>query len=137
MPGTTVYLEASKRTQDLLNIKWMLRSAGYAIGSTWHEEQPGSLAPREHWNRDVEQLQFCDGLVVICPAEDASAAELALMAGFALARGLQVTWIGAPLRSLAGFKAVEQFNTVEDYRKQAPQQKMYSRPVFEVERFAA
>jgi hypothetical protein len=37
MPGNTIYLEAPELTQDLLNIKWALRSPGYAIGSTWHE----------------------------------------------------------------------------------------------------
>ena len=40
MRRTTVYLEVSARTQDLLNIKWTLLPSGYFIGSTWHENQP-------------------------------------------------------------------------------------------------
>lgn len=73
MPKNTVYLEAPERTQDLLNLKWTLRSAGYTIGSTWHEgEAITSLLPfRDHWNAtSVGQLQICDSLVVICTAED-------------------------------------------------------------------
>lgn len=42
MPRNTVYLEAPERTQDLLNIKWALRSAAYAIGSTWHDDNAGA-----------------------------------------------------------------------------------------------
>ncbi len=60
MPGNAVYLEAPERTKDLLNIKWTLRSAGYAIGSSWHEGEVNmlSLAFQDHWNaRGVEQLQ--------------------------------------------------------------------------------
>jgi hypothetical protein len=69
MPGNAVYLEAPERTQDLLNRKWTLRSAGYAIGSSWHEGEVNTspLAFQDHWNaRGVEQLQVCDSLVVVC-----------------------------------------------------------------------
>jgi hypothetical protein len=64
-----VYLEAPKRTQDLLNIKSALRSAGYSIGSSWHDAEAGAphLGSEHHWNaKSVEQLQVCDSLVVIC-----------------------------------------------------------------------
>lgn len=61
MPRNTVYLEAPDLSQDLLNIKWALRSVGYAIGSTWHEDKAGTSASRyaDHWNaRGMEQLRF-------------------------------------------------------------------------------
>lgn len=125
MPRNTVYLEAPDRTQDLLNIKWTLQSAGYTIGSTWHEAKVNTppAALQDHWNATaVEQLQFCDSLVVICRNIDRTASELAMMAGFALARGLRVIWIGPPVRGLADFRAVQQFNTAEDFRKQILQQ---------------
>ncbi len=40
MQRNAVYLEAPELTQDLLNIKWALRSAGYTIASTWHDTRP-------------------------------------------------------------------------------------------------
>jgi hypothetical protein len=92
-------LEAPDCTQDLLNIKWALRSTGCSIGSTWHEGDLSTslLAFEDHWNaRGVEQMQSCDSLVVICGQDDTAALELGMMAGFALARGLRVIWIGPP-----------------------------------------
>jgi hypothetical protein len=52
MSKHTVYLEAPKRTQDLLNVKWALRSAGYSIGSGWHDAEAGvpNLGSEHHWN---------------------------------------------------------------------------------------
>jgi hypothetical protein len=138
MPRNTVYLEAPDRTQDLLNIKWALRSAGYAIGSTWHEGEAitSLLAFKDHWNaRSVEQLQICDSLVVVCNS-DKAIPELAMMAAFALARGLEVLWIGSLVRGLTNFRAVQQFNTAEDFRKQILQQK-YSQSTLAHERVAA
>ena len=120
MPQNAVYLEASERTQDLLNIKWTLQSAGYAIASTWHQGEVNTspLAFQHHWNRrGVDQLQVCDSLVVICGKGDRAALELGMMAGFALARGLRVIWIGSPVAVLNDFRAVQQFNTPEDFRK--------------------
>jgi len=121
------YLEAPELTQELLTIKWTLKSAGFSIGSTWHEGQVSALAltSKDHWNAwTVQQIQSCDSLVVICGKNDRAAAELAMMAGLALARGLKVIWIGSPVRSLKAFGAVCQFNTAEEYRKQVLQ-KMY------------
>jgi hypothetical protein len=125
MPGNTVYLDAPERTQDLLNIKWSLRSAGYVIGSTWHEGEASTslLAFRAHWNtRSVGQLQSCDSLVVICGNGDRSMPELAMMAGFALARGMRVFWVGPPVKGLCDFLAIQQFNTANDFEKQIVQQ---------------
>jgi hypothetical protein len=55
---------------------------------------------------------------VICGKRGEATIELAMMAGFALARGLRVIWIGSPLPILNDFSAVEQFNTAEDFRRQ-------------------
>jgi hypothetical protein len=106
MRGNNIYLEAPDRIQDLLNIKWTLRSAGYDIRSTWHEGNAITtlLAFRDHWNpRTLEHLQNCDALVVICGNGDRSIPELAMMAGFALARGIRVFWVGSPVKSLLRF----------------------------------
>ena len=139
MPRNAVYLEAPARTQDLLNVKWALQAAGYTIGSSWHEGEvnTSSLAFQNHWNATgLERLQTCDSLVVICGTIDRAAPELALMAGFALACGLRVIWIGSPIRGLSDFRAVQQFDTAEDFRKQILQQ-MYSRSILNDERLAA
>jgi hypothetical protein len=118
MPSKTVYLEAANRTQDLLNVKWLLRSAGYCIASTWHEAQR-PVPTEDHWNvTGLEQLQICDSLVVLCAEKGAVAPELAMMAGFALARGITVCWIGPTLRALCDFRAVRQFKTLREFQKQ-------------------
>jgi hypothetical protein len=73
MRGHDVYLEAPGWTQELLSIKWALLSAGFRIGSTWHEGQgsTSSLSSEDHWNaRGVEQLYACDSFVVICGKGD-------------------------------------------------------------------
>jgi hypothetical protein len=139
MYGNTVYLEAPELTQDLLNIKWALRSAGYDIGSSWHERgaSKSSSASKDHWTaRGLEQLQTCDLLVVVCGKSDRARSELAMMAGFALARGVRVIWIGSPVQSMSDFRAVQQFNTAEDFRRQVLEQ-MYSRSIPTDERLAA
>ena len=139
MRGNNVYLEAPSRTQELLNIKWALQSAGFRIGSSWHEGQAStsSLSSEGHWNaKGVEQLQACDSLVIIWGKQDKAAPEMAMMAGLALALGLQIDWIGPPLGGLTACRAVWQFNTAEDYRKQIIQQ-MYSQSALTPERLAA
>src|SRR5689334_17891582 len=46
----TVYLEAPAKSQHLLTTKWTLRSCGYVIASTWHEESRlASSGPQSHW----------------------------------------------------------------------------------------
>lgn len=137
MLGQTVYLEAPDRTQDLLNIKWALRSAGYTIASTWHEiEIASSLRCKDHWNaRGVEQLQVCDLLVVICGKSN-DPLELSMMAGFALARSLRVIWIGPTVRGLCDFRAVQQFHTVEEFQKHILRQ-MYAHAILTPERAVA
>jgi hypothetical protein len=139
MPRNTVYLEAASRTQDLLSTKWALRSAGYAIGSTWHESEATAqpLGFTDHWNATtVKQLQICDSLIVLCGTGSGVTPEVAMIAGFALAQGLRVIWIGNAVRGLSDFQAVQQFNTAEDFRKQILQQ-THSQPLSVDERLAA
>jgi hypothetical protein len=129
MCGYSVDLEAPDRTQDLLNVKWTLKSAGFKIGSTWHEV-PGSsssLSSEDHWNANgVERLRACN-LLVICGNDDRGIPEMAMMAGLAIAYGLDVVWIGLPLGGLNAFRTVRQFNTVEHYERTLLQ-RMYSQP---------
>jgi hypothetical protein len=65
--------------------------------------------------KSVEQLQACDSLVVICEKSNDAGMELATMAGFALARGLRVIRIGPVVRALAGFRAIQQFGSAEEF----------------------
>jgi hypothetical protein len=138
MRANTVYLEARLRTQELLNIKWTLRSAGYRIGSTWHEDEPTNLlACNGHWNvMSVAQLQACELLVVVCGRNEAATPEMAMMTGFALARGLRVIWIGSEVRGLSDFRGVEQFDTADDFLQQVLKQ-MYSNVASADQRLAA
>jgi hypothetical protein len=116
MRGNTIYLEAPTRTQDLLNIKWTLHSAGYSVASTWHDGN-GCPTLGQHWDRSsLEKLQVCDSLVVVSGNREATP-ELAMMAGFALARGIAVYWIGPRVAGLCDFGAVQQFDTAEEFRK--------------------
>jgi len=116
VPADTIYLEALDRTQDLLNIKWTLLSAGYSIRSTWHDAEGSPSSLKDHWNaKDVQQICSCDSLVISCDKSEGAAPELAMMAGVALAHGLQVIWIGPPVGALNAFAGARQFKTAEDY----------------------
>ncbi len=141
MRKDTVYLEAPERTQDLLNIKWALRSAAYAIGSSWHDDSGApSVASNDHWNAgSLEQLQRCDSLVVICGEQESIVLEVAMMAGFALAHGLRVIWIGRPVCGLSDFRAVQQFDKAEDFLNQILLDTLglHPQPVPEADRLAA
>ncbi len=139
MRRQTVYLEAPERTQDLLNVKWTLLSAGYAIGSTWHDDARSTpaLAFNEHWNgTSLEQLQACDLLIVFRGKKENAVLEVPMMAGFALARGLRIAWIGTPVRGLSDFHRVQQFDTADDFLKQILEE-LPSLPILEAERLAA
>ena len=85
---------------------------------------------------EAEQLYACDSLVVICGKDEKPTPEVAMMAGLALGRGLQVFWIGAPVAGLNAFKTVWQFNTAAAYRKHILQQ-AYSRSALIAEQLAA
>jgi hypothetical protein len=115
MPRHTVYLEAEERTQDLLNIKWALRSAGYMIGSTWHDS-PAMPPPKNHWNSGMfKLLPSCDFLVVIAGKNGPARPELAIMAGFAVARGLNVVWIGDAVDMITELAAIQHFQDAEQF----------------------
>jgi hypothetical protein len=58
----------------------------------------------------------------MCENGDKSMPELAIMAGFALARGMTVFWVGRPVKGLCDFLAVQQFNTAADFEKHIVQQ---------------
>jgi hypothetical protein len=138
VPRNSVYLEAPELTQDLLNIKWILRSAGYTIASTWHDSQ----AHRSHWERALhwmasalKLLASCDSLVVISAKTGPPMPELAVMAAFALDRELQVIWIGNTIDLLHHFSAVEHFDTAEQFCRAIGDQ-MYAQPAI-AERLAA
>jgi hypothetical protein len=130
MSYNTVYLEAPERTQDLLTIKWTMRSAGYTIGSIWHDGEAtrSHLGRANHWNaRTLKLLQSCDSLIVVSGKAGQAMPELAMMAGFALARGLPVTWIGDAVDILGNFPAVRHFKDAEEFRRAIADQ-MYAQP---------
>ena len=127
MSRTTVYLEAPDRTQDLLNIKWALKSAGYIIRSSWHDGT-AIPSPKNHWNSGMfKLLQSCDFLVVIAAKNGHRVPELAIMAGFALARGLDVVWIGDLVGTISDFEAIQHFRDAEQFCRTFVH-KMYSQP---------
>jgi hypothetical protein len=66
----------------------------------------------------MEELQSCDSLIVMCGTGGEIPLQLAIIAGFALARGLRVIWIGSPVRTLNDFRVVQHFRTVEEFRKE-------------------
>jgi hypothetical protein len=116
----TAYLEAADRSQDLLTTKWILRSCGYVIKSTWHEESRlASGGPQSHWSwARLEELKVCDTLVLVRGQEKELPPELASFVGFAAARNLRVIWVGLPIDLLACFKTVQLFATLDEFRKE-------------------
>jgi hypothetical protein len=84
----------------------------------------------------MERLQACDSLVVVCEASSSFTPELAIMVGFAIARGIPVFWIGSPMKSLEDFSASIQFDTAENFQKRVLSL-THSRLAWENERVAA
>jgi hypothetical protein len=117
MMRKTFYLEASTRTQDLLDTQRALRAAEYGIGSTWHEEVGSShCSDPEGWiTQRFEELNRCDALIVLCGHTLKIPLQVPLLAGHALARGLQVIWIGSSVRVAGGHRNMAQFGTVEEF----------------------
>ncbi|MGI9072925.1 MAG: hypothetical protein ACR2JB_16820 [Bryobacteraceae bacterium] len=119
----TVYLEASARTRDLLDAQRALRAAKWVIGSTWHDRaalSDSSVAGVDWITERYEELDQCDALIILCGEKRKTTFQVPLLAGYALARGLQVIWIGSSLR-IASNNAnmaqgnVVQFDTVEEF----------------------
>ena len=118
MPSV-VFLDASARTQDLLNVKWVLRSAGHSISSTWHDERnQQTRSPQRHLSkREFEQLQSSDVLLVVCANMEDVSADVGMMAGFAMARGLKMVWIGPGVDTVSPLQSVRHFDTVDMLRR--------------------
>jgi hypothetical protein len=116
----TVYLEAAARTQDLLTTKWMLRSYGCAIASTWHEESIlSSSGHQSHWARQrLEEMKLCDTLVVVRGQEKELPLEVGFTVGFAVARNLKVIWLGSPINLPDCFGTIHFLATLDEFRKQ-------------------
>jgi hypothetical protein len=111
-----VFLEAPSRSQELLTLKWLLRSSGYEIASNWHEAS--SADPQTHWTRTrIEEVTPFDTLVVLRRDHEEIPAELALAVGFAAARKLEVIWIGVPLEPLRQFRNVNCFQNLGAFQK--------------------
>jgi hypothetical protein len=114
----TVYLEAPARTQDLLTAQRALRAAECAIGSTWHDEAATSRVSESEadWIAErLEELNKCDALIVLCGGKYNTPLQVPLLAGYALARGLQVIWIGSSARIAGDHRNLVQFDTVEEF----------------------
>jgi hypothetical protein len=126
MLGNTVYLEASARTRDLLNAQRALRAAEYVIGSTWHD-QAAMSGPSEagaDWIAErCEELEQCDALIVLCGEKHKTMLQVPLLVGYALARGLQIIWIGSSVQVASDHskhgnlaqRNITQFGTVEEF----------------------
>jgi hypothetical protein len=113
----TFYLEAPARTEDVLYARRALRAAGCGIGSTWHDEATShSSELNDNWIAGrLEELNRCDALIVLCGAKYRTPLQIPLLAGYALARGLQVIWIGSSVRVASDRRNVAQFETVEEF----------------------
>ena len=113
------FLEAPCRSQELITLKWVLRSSRYEIASTWHDaSSAASVAPQAHWTRArMEEMTPFDTLVVLCRDHEEIPAELGLAVGFAIARSLKVIWIGTPLEPLSQFRNVHCFPSVEAFER--------------------
>ena len=117
--AAVAFLEAPCRSQELITLKWVLRSSGYEIASTWHDVTPAaSFAPEVHWTyAQMEQMTPFDTLVISRRDQEEIPAQLGLTVGFAIARNLEVIWIGTPLEPLSQFRNVYCFPSVEAFQR--------------------
>lgn len=65
----------------------------------------------------MEEMTPFDTLVVLHRDHEEMPAELGLVVGFAVARRLEVIWIGVPLEPLCQFRNVHCFASVEAFQK--------------------
>jgi hypothetical protein len=117
MTRNTVYLEASARTRDLLTAQRALRAAKCFIGSTWHDQAAeGSEIAGVDWiTGRYQELDRCDALVILCGEKHKTTLQVPLLVGYALARGLQVVWIGSSVRVGSNNVNMTQFETVAEF----------------------
>jgi len=59
----------------------------------------------------LEELKKCDALIVLCGEKQ----KAPLLAGYALARGMRVIWIGSSVQITCRDRNVSQFNTIEEF----------------------
>jgi hypothetical protein len=117
MTRNTVYLEASARTRDLLTAQRALRAAKCFIGSTWHDQAAeGSEIAGVDWiTGRYQELDRCDALIILCGEKHKTTLQVPLLVGYALARGLQVVWIGSSVRVGSNNVNMTQFETVAEF----------------------
>jgi hypothetical protein len=117
MTRNTVYLEASARTRDLLTAQRALRAAKCFIGSTWHDQAAeGSEIAGVDWiTGRYQELDRCDALIILCGEKHKTTLQVPLLAGYALARGLRVVWIGSSVRVASNNVNMTQFETVAEF----------------------
>jgi hypothetical protein len=117
MTRNTVYLEASARTRDLLTAQRALRAAKCFIGSTWHDQAAeGSEIAGVDWiTGRYQELDRCDALIILCGEKHKTTLQVPLLLGYALARGLQVVWIGSSVRVASNNINMTQFETLADF----------------------
>jgi surface antigen len=60
-------------------------------------------------------LTSCDSLVVVAGKNGRTIPQLAIMAGFALARGLNVVWIGDAVEMIAELAVIQHFQNAEQF----------------------
>jgi hypothetical protein len=114
-----VYLEAAARTQELLTAKWTLRSCGYIIGSTWHDQPLVSASNQEsHCSRQrLDEMKSCDALAIVRGPEKDLPIDIAVALGFAAARNLRVICIGEPV-DLPVVAHTQYFCSLDEFRKE-------------------
>ena len=115
----TVYLEAEDRTQELLNVKWALRSAGYSVSSVWHDGDAHALSSsaRQWGEKELERVQRSQTLVVLASQTQPPTTRMATMLGFALAHRIQICWIGLAVEAIRNLRSVQTFNNVDEFRQ--------------------
>ena len=114
-----VYLEAAERTQDVLNLKWALLSAGYSIESAWHDATPHAISTTtSNWGeRELAAVKKSHILVVLAAHGQAPTTRMATMLGFARAHNIQICWVGAAVEGIQGLHGIEHFKTADDFRR--------------------
>jgi hypothetical protein len=114
--AASVYLDAQERTQDLFTLKWTLRAAGVHVGSVWHDvDTPAVGAHQDRLSPEhLRELQSCDLLVVIAPANEPIRPEFAIFIGLALGSGMKVIWKGIPPPEFASLEGVCCAATLEE-----------------------
>ncbi len=75
---------------------WELEKQGYKVVSTWHYESDveGDRRFRKYAERDVEELEMSDTLILFTENHDDSQGGMWVELGYALAKGMKIVVIG-------------------------------------------